>query len=146
MDKRMDWEKQAEEILRAKGDGPSYGWDMRVWQLAAKLEAVEDVRIHRATAQAGARPAMDKKALEALARQYKQYKCMEDELKAELDAIADAIKAQVPAGVPVIAGEYKIRLVNVAQARIDATALRRDMPDVAEAYSKDSSFQRLTIS
>lgn len=89
---------------------------------------------------------MDKKALEALARQYKQYKRMSEEVQAELDAIADAIKAQVPAGVPVIAGEYKISLANVTQARIDATALRRDMPDVAEAYSKDSSYQRLTIS
>lgn len=89
---------------------------------------------------------MDKKALEALARQYKQYKRMEDEVKAELDAIAEAIKAQVKAGVPVIAGEYRISLANVTQARIDGAALRRDYPDVADAYSKDSSYQRLTIS
>lgn len=89
---------------------------------------------------------IDKRALEALAKQYKEYKRMEEEVKAELDAIADAIKAQVKAGVPVIAGEYKISLANVTQARIDGTALRRDMPDVAEAYSKDSSYQRLTIS
>ena len=89
---------------------------------------------------------MDKNALEALARQYKQYKRMEDELKAELDKLADAIKAQVAPGVPVIAGEYKISLANVSQSRIDATALRRDYPGVAEAYSKDSSYQRLTIS
>lgn len=88
---------------------------------------------------------MEKKALEALARQYKQYKRMEDELKAELDAIAEAIKAQVKAGVPVIAGEYKISLANVTQARIDAAALRRDYPDVAEAYSKETSYERLTI-
>ena len=89
---------------------------------------------------------VDRKALEALARQYKQYKRMEDELKEELDKLADAIKAQVKAGAPVIVGEYKISLANVTQARIDATALRRDYPDVAEAYSKDSSYQRLTIS
>lgn len=89
---------------------------------------------------------MDKKALEALARQYKQYKRMEDELKAELDKLADAIKAQVAPGASVIVGEYKISLASVTQSRIDATALRRDMPDVADAYSKDSSYQRLTIS
>ena len=89
---------------------------------------------------------MDKKALEALARQYKQYKRMSEEVQAELDKLADAIKAQVSAGVPVIVGEYKISLANVTQARIDGAALRRDYPDVAEAYSKDSSYQRLIIS
>lgn len=89
---------------------------------------------------------MDKKALEALARQYKQYKRMEDELKAELDKLAEAIKAQVPAGAPVIAGEYKISLASVTQSRIDATALRRDMPSVADKYSKETSYERLTIS
>ena len=88
---------------------------------------------------------MDKNALEALARQYKQYKRMEDELKAELDRLADAIKAMIKAGEPVIVGEYKISLANVTQSRIDGDALRRAMPEVAERYSKDSSYQRLTI-
>ena len=85
------------------------------------------------------------KTLEELAREYKQYKRLEDELEANLNAIAKNIKAMVPAGAPVLAGEYKVSLTTVSQSRIDATALRRDMPDVAGRYSKTSTYDRLTV-
>lgn len=88
---------------------------------------------------------MDRQALEALARQYKQYKRMEDELKAELDKLADAIKASVPVGAPVIVGEYKISLAVVNQARLDAAALKRELPEVAARFERASSYERLTV-
>ena len=88
---------------------------------------------------------MDKKVLEGLARQYKEYKRLQEAAKAELDAIADSIKAMVKAGEPVIVGEYKISLANVTQSRIDGDALKKALPEVAEKYSKDTSYQRLTI-
>ena len=79
-------------------------------------------------------------------REYKELLRLKEELQAEIDAVADRIKAAMGDTVQAVAGPYKVTYRDVTSSRMDTTALKTDMPDLAARYTKTSTYKRLSIS
>ena len=70
---------------------------------------------------------------------------MQDELTSEIEALQDAIKAAMGDDEVITAGPWKVTYRPVTSTRIDTTALRRELPDVAARYSKTTTTRRFTV-
>ena len=83
--------------------------------------------------------------IEAKARELRQLQALIDEAQAEAEAIKDAIKAAMGDSESIQAGEYKITWKAVTSSRIDTTALRKSMPDVAERFTRETTTRRFCV-
>ena len=83
--------------------------------------------------------------LEAKARELRQLQALIEEAQAEAEAIKDAIKAAMGDSESIQAGEYKITWKAVTSSRIDTTALKKAMPDVAELFTKETTTRRFCV-
>lgn len=83
--------------------------------------------------------------LELKCRELRQLQALIDEAQAEAEAIKDAIKAAMGTQEAIQAGEYKITWKPVTTTRIDAAALRKALPDVAAAFSKETTVRRFSV-
>ena len=83
--------------------------------------------------------------LEAKARELRQLQALIEEAQAEAEAIKDAIKAAMGDSESVQAGEYKITWKPVTSSRIDTTALKKALPDVAERFTKETTTRRFCV-
>ena len=84
--------------------------------------------------------------MEVKARELRQLQALIEEAQAEAEAIKDAIKAAMGDSESVQAGEYRITWKTVTSARIDTSALRKALPDVAERFTKETVMRRFMIS
>ena len=77
-----------------------------------------------------------------------KYEAMMEELKAEADTIRNTIKAEMDAREveELIAGQYIVRYTSVLSNRFDSTAFKKVMPEIYQAYTKQVSSRRFTIS
>ena len=83
--------------------------------------------------------------IEAKARELRQLQALIEEAQAEAEAIKDAIKASMGDSESIQAGEYKITWKAVTSSRIDTTALRKSMPDVAERFTREPTTRRCCV-
>lgn len=83
--------------------------------------------------------------MEHKARELRQLQALIDEATAEAEAIKDALKAAMGDAESVQAGEYKITWKAVTSARIDTGALRKALPDVAAAFTRETTVRRFFI-
>ena len=83
--------------------------------------------------------------IEAKARELRQLQALIEEAQAEAEAIKDALKAAMGDSESVQAGEYKITWKAVTSSRIDTTALKKALPDVAERFTKETTVRRFTV-
>lgn len=88
---------------------------------------------------------MDINEMESKARELRQLQALIEEAQQEAEAIKDAIKAAMGNSESVVAGEYKITWKPVTSARIDASALRKALPDVAAAFTKETTVRRFCV-
>lgn len=88
---------------------------------------------------------MDINELEIKARELRQLQALIEEAQQEAEAIKDAIKAAMGDSESVVAGEYKITWKPVTSARIDTSALRKALPDVAAAFTKETTVRRFCV-
>ena len=84
--------------------------------------------------------------MEVKARELRQLQALIEEAQAEAEAIKDAIKAAMGDSESVQAGEYRITWRAVTSARIDTSALRKALPDVAERFTKETVTRRFVRS
>lgn len=86
--------------------------------------------------------------LEAKCRKLQELKDFENEVKAEIAAMENEIKAlmQEQDTEELTAGRYIIRWATVLSNRFDTTAFKKVMPDVYQAYTKQITSRRFTIS
>lgn len=72
---------------------------------------------------------------------------MADELAGEIEALQDAIKAEMTArSVDELTGDdWKVTWKAVTSNRLDSTALKKELPDIAARYTKASVSRRFTI-
>ena len=84
--------------------------------------------------------------MEVKARELRQLQALIEEAQAEVEAIKDAIKAAMGDSESVQAGEYRITWKAVTSSRIDTSALRKALPDVAERFTKETVTRRFVIS
>ena len=88
---------------------------------------------------------MSTNEMEAKCRELRQLQTLIEEAQAEAEAIRDAIKAAMGESEAVQAGEYKITWKPVKTARIDTTALKKAMPDVAQAFTRETTTRRFCV-
>ena len=79
--------------------------------------------------------------LEIKCRELRQLQALIDEAQAEAETIKDAMGTQEA----VQAGEYKITWKPVTTARLDATALKKALPDVAARFTKETTVRRFSV-
>ena len=84
--------------------------------------------------------------MEVKARELRQLQALIEEAQAEAEAIKDAIKTAMGDSESVQAGEYRITWKAVTSSRIDTSALRKALPDVAERFTKETVTRRFMIS
>lgn len=70
---------------------------------------------------------------------------MQEELTAEIEALQDKIKNHMGEQELLLAGPYKVTWKPVTTTRIDTTALKKALPDIAERFSKTTTTRRFTI-
>lgn len=88
---------------------------------------------------------MSANELESKCRELRQLQALIDEAQAEAETIKDAIKAHMGDSESVRAGEYTITWKQVKAARIDATALRKALPEVAERFTRTTTTRRFCV-
>lgn len=73
-----------------------------------------------------------------------QYKRMLEDVQATVEGLQDEIKRyMIENGIETLTGtEHKASYKPVMSTRIDTSALKRDMPDIASKYSKTSVSNR----
>ena len=83
--------------------------------------------------------------LESKVKELRQLQSLIDEATAEAEAIKDAIKAAMGDSEELRAGEYKVTWKAVKSSRLDATALRKALPEVAERFTRTTTTRRFCV-
>ena len=83
--------------------------------------------------------------MENKARELQELKRMREELDAEITAAEDTIKAAMGDAETVTAGAYKITWKPITSSRIDTTALKKALPEIAAQYMRTTTTRRFTI-
>lgn len=86
---------------------------------------------------------MSMNEMESKIRELRQLQALIDEATAE--AIKDAIKAEMGDTEELRAGEYKVTWKAVTSSRLDTTALKKALPDVAARFMKSTTSRRFCV-
>lgn len=91
---------------------------------------------------------MSTNELEKKLYQIKELQRMAEEVTAELESLTDEVKSVMTAEskTEMIVGCFKVRWTSVTTNRIDTTAIKRELPEIAERYTKTTESRRFTIS
>lgn len=90
---------------------------------------------------------MSQNELTAKIQELRELRRMADEIAAEIDGITDSIKQHMDAAqVDTLTGsDYKVTYKAVTSSRLDTSALRKALPDVAERFTKQTTTRRFLI-
>ena len=90
---------------------------------------------------------MNKNDITAKIHELRELRRMADEIAAEIDVIQDAIKAHMTAQqLDTLTGtDWKVTYKPVTSRRIDTTALKTALPDIAEQYTKTPTARRFIL-
>ena len=83
--------------------------------------------------------------MERKARELRQLQALIEEAQQEAEALKDAIKAAMGDAEAIRAGEYRIVWKPVTSSRIDTTALKKALPDLAAQFTKTSTVRRFSV-
>ena len=88
---------------------------------------------------------MSNHELESKVRELRQLQALIEEAQPEAETIKDQLKAHMGAADELRAGEFKVTWKTVKSARIDATALRAALPEVAERFTRTTTIRRFCV-
>ena len=88
---------------------------------------------------------MSNPAMEAKVHELMELKRMKEELDSEIVQIEDEIKAVMGNEDLLVAGAYKISWKSVTSSRLDSTALKKALPDIAERFMKSTTTRRFCV-
>lgn len=85
--------------------------------------------------------------IDCIMRELAEYIRMQEEAAAMVESLKDQLKAQMQAaGVDTLAGaEHKATYKAVTSCRVDTTALKKDLPEIAARYTKTTEARRFTF-
>ena len=81
----------------------------------------------------------------AKCRELRELQALIDEAQTEAEAIKDALKAAMGDAEELRAGEYKVTWKPVRAVKLDVSALRAALPDVAARFSRESVTRRFCV-
>ena len=88
---------------------------------------------------------MSNPAMEAKVHELMELKRMKEELDSEIGQIEDEIKAVMGNEEMLVAGAYKISWKSITNSRLDSTALKKALPDIAERFMKSTTTRRFCV-
>lgn len=88
---------------------------------------------------------MSNPTLESTIHEILDLKRMREELDAEITALEDSIKAAMGVEELLTAGAYKVSWKTFTSSRVDTTALKKALPEIAAAYTKTTTSRRFSI-
>lgn len=74
-----------------------------------------------------------------------ELKRMRDELDAEIQAAEDEIKAAMGDDDTLLAGPFKVTWKTVTSSRLDSSALKKALPEIAARFMKQTTTRRFSI-
>ena len=85
--------------------------------------------------------------IDSIMAELAQYIRMQEEAAAMVESLKDQLKERMTAaGVESLAGsEHKATYKEVTSSRVDTTALKKDMPEIAARYTKTTTTRRFTF-
>ena len=85
--------------------------------------------------------------IDSIMKELAEYIRMQEEAAAMVESLKDQLKERMTAaGVDSLAGsEHKATYKAVISSRIDTTALKKDLPEIAARYTKTTTARRLTF-
>ena len=83
--------------------------------------------------------------LEPKVKELMELKRMREELDAEIATIEDSLKQAMGDEETLIAGAFKIDWKTVVSSRIDTTALKKALPEIAERFMKQTTTRRFCV-
>ena len=88
---------------------------------------------------------MSNPTLESTIHEILDLKRMREELDATITALEDSIKAVMGDEELLTAGAYRVSWKTFTSSRLDTTALKKALPEVAAAYMKTTTGRRFSI-
>ena len=88
---------------------------------------------------------MSTSEIESKVRELRQLQQLIEEAQMEAEAIKDAIKAHMGSTEELRAGEYRVTWKPVTTARVDTAALKKALPDVAQAFTRVTISRRFWV-
>ena len=70
---------------------------------------------------------------------------MAEELQSEIDTLQEAVKSFMGSEESMIAGAFKVSYKSVTSSRLDSSALKRELPDIAARFMKQTTIRRFTV-
>jgi len=83
--------------------------------------------------------------LENTVHELQELRRMKEELENEISALEDAIKSEMGDREQLTVGTYRIDWKTVITSRLDTTALKKALPDIAERFMKQTTTRRFCI-
>lgn len=85
--------------------------------------------------------------LDTIMAELAQYIRMQEEAAAMVESLKDQLKERMTAaGVESLAGsEHKATYKTVTSSRVDTTALKKELPEIAARYTKTTTARRFTF-
>lgn len=85
--------------------------------------------------------------INAKVKELRELRRMADELAAEIEAVQDSIKSQMDAqGVDTLSGsDWKVTWKPVTSARLDNSALKKELPEIAARFMKQTITRRFVL-
>ncbi len=74
-----------------------------------------------------------------------ELKRMRDELDAEIQAAEDEIKQAMGDDDTLLAGPFKVTWKTITSSRLDSTALKKALPEIATRFMKQTTTRRFSI-
>lgn len=88
---------------------------------------------------------MSTNELESKIRELRQLQQLIEEAQAEVEAIKDAVKAHMGDTEEIKTGGFTVTWKVVKTSRIDTSALRKAMPDIAQAFTRETTVRRFCV-
>ena len=85
--------------------------------------------------------------IDIIMKELAEYIRMQEEAAAMVESLKDQLKERMAAaGVDSLAGsEHKATYKAVTSSRVDTTALKKELPDIAARYTKTTTTRRFTF-
>ena len=85
--------------------------------------------------------------INAKVKELRELRRMADELATEIEAVQDSIKSQMDAqGVDTLAGaDWKVTWRPVTSTRLDSSALKKELQEIAARFMKQATTRRFVL-
>ncbi len=83
--------------------------------------------------------------MESKVKELMELRRMKEELETEIAAMEDEIKRVMGDEETLLAGAFKVSWKTFTSSRLDTTALKKALPEIAAAYTKTTTARRFSI-